>query len=605
MVPAGRFIAMLAGVALVCLGLGLGAQSQREQYKGVDSDDNSVNLSGDPIAITGLFVAAGCLTLVLVLARPLPPPALPRPMLRRGPPPRGLYDLLVSPLLAVRRRLRHTGALLSWKLRPSLVAAIGASLAILVGTYIALHMTQLAWPRVVGLQFENGQNAPYDISIGLLASNSRGIIPAVQGPLIAITAGAFLTCAWGLSHLWRTSRPDAPRPSSMLSRHLAASFLAAPFLVIAGWGAVAALVRLPSEPASTPFLLVLPLVAIGMFGLLGSSAVKAWQLARASRHPTRLPVAVDAWHALGRIEAAVAVALLVLFIGAGLLPRVQVDGLLEDGAPFRVGTVNVFLQLQLLLAIPLVPLAVVRRRVLRALARPPVTEPPARPRMLWIIPAAFASTFVLAAVGTWPTMVEAAVDLPERALWAWVYAALPLVVAAFLAGEAMATAAALAIASYAMWSIGNTVYAHYTPSTVGVPEFDTPPGHLGLFRFIAAALAAWALARLARRAGEAIRPAAAVPLAIGFGIALTAVAFVELPLIAGPDPTTPGAIVVGSAVAASDESVRVFFHLVAAASLTGGTLALARLLRPEWFATAKPPPRATTVLGRRAAETVR
>ncbi len=581
MVPPGRLLLLLVGAAAACLGLGLGADLQHERYLGPVGGDNTINL-GEPILLTGLLVALGGVAMALAVAPALAPPTMPRPVADNAGRPNTISGLLLLPFLKVQRAVVHARHVASWKLRPAVVTLTGAATVLFLATYVAVNLVQNAWPTVVAASLQHeGQAAtqlPYFMSIGLLASNSRDVLPATLVPVMAILVGAFMAMAWSFSVLMLAGVPPRPTlPSRVLARQVAALGVAAPFLALTGWAAIRFLVILPADSSSGPFLLVLPACALAAWGLLTTSFLKSWHLARALREPTRAPVALDSWQALGRVEAGLAAALGLVAIVAFALPRVAVAGLQDPAAPFGVASINIFLQFLILLAIPLLPLALLHRRGLRLLQIRSQAAGPAFDcgRLLWVLPVAAAACFILAGWSTWSM---------SRALWGWVLASLPLAVLGLLASEAVAAAPAMLLSAAALWGIGNTIYATYQPGPVGLPEFDTTPGILGLWRLCGATLAAIALARLARAQAPRLRPSVAVPLAIAFGCAIAVLAFVELPLSAGPDHATDGrSIVVGSTLATSDRPVQLLYHGLAAVAMTGAAMSLASILRPEWF----------------------
>jgi len=555
MVPAGRFVLLLAGVAATALGLALGATFQHERYLGPLGGGDTINL-GEPIVLTGLIVAPGILAMVLALAPPLRQPV-------------AGYDAS------------------RWTVRPAVASRLGASFVLLMAAYLAVFLVQTAWPTVVAARLSDasgpGARLPYFMDIGLLAANSRDMLPAAIMPVMALVCAALLAAAWACSLILAPAALRAtPTARTVLARQIGALGLAAPFLALTGWGLMRLLVILPASAASGPYQLALPLSALAAWGLLVTSTIKTWHLARALRERVRAPLALDAWQGLERVEFGLAGGLAAIAAFAIVLPRAAADGLQASGAPFGMATLNILLHFLLMLAVPLAPLYAVHRQAVRLLqaishgeVAPPNPAQVGRPALLWAIPAAAALSFLLAGYSTW--------EIP-RALWGWVFAAVPFAVLGMMATPAVAAAPALLLCGGALWGVGNTVYATYQPGLVGLPEFDTSPGILGLWRLCAAALVALAFARIARGAAHRLRASAAVPLAIGFGIAVAVVGFVELPLSAGPDNSIDGnSIVVGSALAASDSAVQALYHGLAVTALLSGALMLARLLRPEWF----------------------
>jgi hypothetical protein len=82
-----------------------------------------------------------------------------------------------------------------------------------------------------------------------------------------------------------------------------------------------------------------------------------------------------------------------------------------------------------------------------------------------------------------------------------------------------------------------------------------------------------------------------VPLAIGAGACLAAVALMEMPLTAWLITRGDGeAIAVGSVVASQEPAVRILLHSIAGLLGTAAAVLLSRLGRPDWFRSPPPPP---------------
>jgi hypothetical protein len=235
-------------------------------------------------------------------------------------------------------------------------------------------------------------------------------------------------------------------------------------------------------------------------------------------------------------------------------------------------------QMLVLLGLPLAPLWAAHRAVARALERAPAhpatledgTHPLARNTAVTAIVAV-----LLAGLATFAF---------KGALWAWLAAVVPVAgLAAAQAGARRAAPLAL-LAAFLLWGLGNTVQATYSAADgSAVLEFRTPPGVLALWRTLGAVVAAAALTRLARGLGDG--RLAAWPVAAGAGLALGAVALLEMPLTAWL-MARPGvdAIAVGSVVASLDPPVRATVHTVAVVLAATAALLVALLQRPDWFA---------------------
>lgn len=516
-------LALFAGLAL--WGLALGAESQKEFVLESDlrSQDEiaSGGASGNLIVLTGPLVALGIACGAMLLSR--------RP---------------------IRQRLLPGGV-------------------VLVAAYAGVLLTQTMWPFYVAVvEYRSAM-----LTNSLLSANLSALPSILLGPM-ALLLAALLGGGWGLGRLWGVRQ--TPAMVDLLRGQAARSLLMAPFLAIAAWGNIALLLALPDDqPGIGPYFVVLPALALACLALLALAMAKLWHLGVYLRN-ARLATAVqETWQTLGRMEVGLVVAIAVLANTASFLPATAL-GELELGRVLGL-TLRSHTQLLLLLAVPLVPYALLHGHVSRQLRESPrhaATLDDGSHPVAYGTLVAVAASAALAGISTWAF---------TDALWAWLLAFLPAAAFAATRLAGRSAAASVLLLAFICWAIGNTVEASYDGGGgSAVLAFTTPPGVLALWRTLGAAVAAIALARLAhdlRRLDRRTWPAA-----IGAGAALAGVALLEMPLTAWL-LARPGvdAIAVGSIVASLDAPVRITLHVVAVLLAVASALLVAFLQRPDWF----------------------
>lgn len=521
--------------ALLALGLGLGSESQDEVFLEPDIDArdaaNANGAAGNLIVLTALLAALAVAVAGATLSQ--------RPLLRR----------------------------LAW------------TVLLFFGSYLAVVVAQGSWPN-----YDAQLEARYArLANSLLASNAEAV-PSVAVPVLALALGAVLAVGAAARRLAGEHTP-LDSPERALQRQVAATLLAAPFLAIAAWGSLRLLLGLPDDqPGLGPYLVVLPLAALACFGLIALALLKSWRLGSLVRNGRLASSVQESWQALGRAEAAVAGVLTVLAMLAGLFEAAEVPGL-DLGRVFAV-TLRGHMQLLLLLAVPLAPILWAHRSIAGFLANAPVhraTLETATDPLSALAVAAVGACLGLTALTTW---------LADQALWTWLVALVPVAALAFARCGAVRSAPHVLLLAYVLWAIGNTVVATYDGRQDGaVLVFRDAPGLLALWRTLGAAVAAVALARLALAASPGEARAVEVPLAIGIGACLAALALIEMPLSAWLLNRGEGeAIAVGSVMASLDFPVRVLLHSLAGLLAVGAALMAARLRRPDWFRPPPPPP---------------
>lgn len=525
-------VALCGGLAV--LGLALGAESQEEVFLEPDQAAQEAALadgtSGNLVVLTATLAAIGGSAAAFLLSRE-----------RLG------------------RRLR-----------------LGAAL---FGTlYLAIFLAQSAWPNYDANLDERYAN----LATGLAAPNIAGA-PSVLVPIMALALAAI---AGSIALLRRLlgSVADMDTPRGLLVAQVAAVLLATPFLAVAAWGNLRLLLALPAdEPGLGPYLVVLPLLAVACFALIALGLAKAWRLGSYVQNGRLAGAVQESWQALGRAELAAAGAIGLLAVLASALSAADLPEL-ALGRTFSV-TLRAHSQFLLLLAIPVAPTYLLHGRVQRALEAAPLhlanlesaTEPLARAAVVAVV----AST-LLAAAATW---------FLDGALWAWLVALLPVAALATLRLGSAASAPHAFLLGFVLWAIGNTVVAFYNGNTAGVLQFRDAPGTLALWRTLGAAVAGVAASRLALRLARREPGSRGVPLAIGAGACLAAVALMEMPLTAWLITRGDGeAVAVGSVLASQEPAVRIILHSLAGLLGVGAALLVARLHRPDWFRAPPPPP---------------
>jgi hypothetical protein len=525
-------VALCGGLAV--LGIALGAESQREVFLEPDlsalDQANQDEAAGNLVALTAAIVAFAAAFAAAQLSR--------------------------------RRGLRRAGA----------------ATAVFAAAYTAVFVAQTSWPN-----YNYPQDRSFaDLANSLLAAN----VPAVPSLLLPVFALLLAALLLGGLALRRLLAPDpAPAsPRTLLARQCAATLLAVPFLVIAAFGSLRLLLRLPDDqPGLGPYLAVLPTAALLCLGLAAAALAKCWRLGMYVRNGRLAALVQESWQALGRAEAALAGALALLAVLSTALPAADLSDL-NLGRAFGV-TLRGHMQLLVLLGVPLAPGLLLQRRVLAYLERAPAHSATLESGTDPLALATLAGSVLSAALAAATTWSDAG------ALWAWLAVLLPAAAVAFARLGGWRSAPTTLLAAFALWAIGNTVVAHYESGDEAILQFRDPPGVLALWRTLGAALAGAAAARLALLAGRRERVAVAVPAAVGAGACLAALALMEMPLAAWLLNRGGGeAIAVGSLLASQDPPVRILLHSLAGLCGVAAALLLARVHRPEWFQPPPPPP---------------
>jgi hypothetical protein len=556
MMPWRRLAPLLLGVAVAMAGIGLGAQLQNENALPPDWESQAASnrraAAGDVIILTGLLVAGGA-------------------------------------------------ALCAWSLRHPRAASVGRSVAAVAGgVYILDNLLQTAWPFYVSLPSEAIRQAT--LNTNLLASN-HAALPSALVPVFSLWVAGALLAFWGVRRLLHPAARHA-----LATRLSGTTLLAAPGLLLAGFGCLRLMTALPAVPEAVAYRVLLALTAMGYLGLLVAAVAKRWQLRRAAHDPRLAPLSLDAWEGIGRAEAGIAALVVLAAVAGAVLPKIPPTGsggdaavegvseLLKTGS-FGTQLLHIHILLLLLALLPLLPLVAVHREGRRALdpdgppasrtleapgtrGPAPLLHDPAPRDAIWWEAGALAVAAAGAAVGTWALV---------GALWGWVAAAVPALVASARAASGVREAQATLLAALAAWGIGNSLAAQYSPATSGLVRFGTDPTTLELWKLAGAILLGWCAWRLVRRASGSARARVAIPAAALAATAAIVVCLLELPLSIWTNPINDVGTVrrvsvfVGTAVARLDGSARIAVHLFCTLLAMGAAVATARLLRPEWF----------------------
>ncbi|MFA5943232.1 MAG: hypothetical protein WC876_02060, partial [Candidatus Thermoplasmatota archaeon] len=498
-------VALCGGLAV--LGLALGAESQEEIFLEPDEAAQEAALSqgatGNLVILTALVAA--------------------------------LAGTLAAVLLSRERLLRR----------------LLAGAALFVALYAAIVLAQSAWPNYDANLDQRWANLATGLAVPNLTGTPSVLLPAMALGLAAV-AGAL-----ALLRRLLGSRPDPDTPRRLLVAQVAAVLLATPFLVLAAWGNLRLLLLLPNnQPGLGPYLVALPVFALACFALVALGLAKAWRLGTYVQNGRLAGAVQESWQALSRAERVAAGAIAVLAVVAGALSATPLPQL-ELGRTFAV-TLRAHSQFLLLLGIPLAPGFLLQRRVQRALDSAPLhganlesaTDPLARAAVV-----AVAASALLAAVATW---------FIEGAMWAWVLALLPVAILAATRLGGAASALHVFLLGFSLWAIGNTVVAYYNGNTAGILQFREAPGLLALWRTLGATVAGVAAARLAHRLAQREPGSVGLPMAIGAGACLAAVALMEMPLTAWLITRGDGeAVAVGSVVASQEPVVGILLHSIA------------------------------------------
>lgn len=393
--------------------------------------------------------------------------------------------------------------------------------------------------------------------------------PSVLLPVLALAAGGLATIGWTLRRL--VGEPAATDVARLVARHRMHLALVAPFLIMLPVGFIRVLVALPGdEPRTSIALVLLPVAALASLGLLAVLIVRQETLHRWSRATHMAPVARETLRTLHSIQTILLIVIGVTAVASTFLPKLD----FEETSLGRslVLTLRSHGQGAAFLAIPLFGLL----RTQRELA-PLILE--GAPRFTVSGRAAFYGVLGAAGMAGVVTAV-----LTAQALAPWIAVAVPLAVWAGIMARPATAAPLMLLSAWLLWARGDTIVGGYDGSQFPPLTLTTPPGLLALWRILAVLLLGWTLFRLGKQAAGRLRPSIAVPLSIAFGVGVGLIALIELPLAAwslpgGGDDT----VAVGSLVASQSPAVRAVAHTLSGLAGLGAALALARMVRPEWF----------------------
>jgi hypothetical protein len=528
-------VAVIAVVALA--GIALAAEAQREEFlyeqelgTGFQERDS---VSGNLVALTGVLVAGALAAAAVILARG-------------------------------NRRRRWAGGLV-----------------IFLSAYLIVLMLQTGMFQY--LAEDARRSALFNISP--LISNGPATPSTFIGP-VAILMMAGLGMQQAMRHMAGPAAPMLPGqpPVQALSKHMARRFLAAmilvtPFVGVTVVGNLRLLIALPyDQPATVPYLIVLPLAALAAAAMLVVGGIKAWQLAHAAADPRFAIVAKDAWEGLRKAEWVILAAVGGLALLATILQPLNAD-IVEAGA-FNLN-MRTHSQAQMFLLLVFIPWMGLHRPVMQALVGR--SEPDATPSRHLIVYWILLGLAVLAG--------GAATFLWDGAMWAWLILVLPMVILAFVAVDARDALVPAMLAALILWAIGNTVSGFFQLNTTGRITWHMQPGLLALWRTLAVILLAVAVTRSSRAALSGVSKAIAWPMAAGMGTAVAIIAFFELPFSAWIIHANQIEFVgIGTLVASQDPSVRGVLHGISGLAAFATGLAASRIYRPEWFGGRRPAP---------------
>jgi hypothetical protein len=140
------------------------------------------------------------------------------------------------------------------------------------------------------------------------------------------------------------------------------------------------------------------------------------------------------------------------------------------------------------------------------------------------------------------------------------------------------------MAALAWWALGNTLAASFDAAQGSTLARSVSAELLTLARLAALVLVAWAALLVGRALAPRERPSLTIPLAAALALGAAGIALLELPLEIWVVNRFAGVSVAqGSLLAAQDGSVQMVMHLLTFLVACGALLAVARLVRPEWF----------------------
>lgn len=514
-------LTLLAG-ALIILGIAWGAGTQKETFLGNQLEEAG-EAGSDLAALTGFFVGLGVALLLFTLGTVAP---------------------------RKRSLLALTGGISAW----FLVALIQISLP----NYAVLPELGVA-----------------SILQSNLLIDSTGS-PTVLLPVLSLGILLMAGIAWSGTGVGR-SATRKPSIDHLRRDHLGIVALAVPMLMLTAAGLVLVMLELPADMEGIGLVTLLhPLGAAGCILLAVTLGLRANQLARLQHNPDETWPVMESWRVLNRIDIAGIVSLAMVAVLSSFLPSEPAT--ITSAGPTLGFTPRSHGQAVFSLAVVLVPLHMIHRRIGDQLptARMELQDsPPGVRRDAWV----FLGLMLVAAVaGVFTTFISA------RPLLPWFVALLPASFAAAILGRPASSALVRLTTAWTMWGIGNTIFASYDASTYPDLEFLVHPGVLALWRMGAAAMVAWVVYDLLRASADDQPARVVIPLSLAAATGVALVVLLELPLNVWAEPSIgANKVAVGSLLMSQQIGVRVVMHLFASTCALGASLALARLMRPDWF----------------------
>ncbi len=442
---------------------------------------------------------------------------------------------------------------------------------VFISTYGAVMLLQTAMFSYIAEDLSRSAS----FAISPILANADATPSTFLGPLALLAL-----CGLGIqTAVRRLNGQPAPRDGTAVQRDwVGASLLATPFLVIAAVGNIRLLIDLPDDQTGTlPYFVILPLLGAAAIGALIVISIKTWHLSAALREPHLAVVADEAWGGLRRIEWALAGAIAGLSLLATLLEAMP--SATVEATAFNLNS-RTHTQAQVVLVFVLMPLLGMHGRVRHLLGGDLASDPRAM-RPVW-------AYWIVGGLGA--ALATVLTFTADGALWPWLAIAGPLSIVAIVVLPPRSVMLPALLGATIMWAIGNTVIGTFQLRDQAQLVFQTDPGLLAMWRALAVAVIAVAVARSARGAPGVPR-VAAWPMTAGLGAAVAIIVFFELPfsawIINEPNVEYVG---IGTVVASQDAAVRFVMHgLSTVAAFSAGILA-ARLQRPDWFARPKAMP---------------
>ncbi len=514
-------LTLLAG-ALIVLGIGWGAGTQKETFLGNQLDDDPA-LGSELVIVTGFLAGIGI----------------------------GLLIGVMGNESGIRR---ITGGI---------VGGLAA--------WLLVFLLQASWPNYTVLP-ESGFATIHQSNLMLESISATTVLL----PVICLIIFLLLGIGWAINHA-KCLPKDEDNLELIHRDQLGVVALALPILALTAVGMIGVMLQIPGDMTGMGLVVFLhPVAAAGCMMLAVTVGLRAWHIGRLRRDAGLTWPTIESWRILDRIDIAGIAVLAFTAVFSTFLPKEAIQA--TSAGSTLVFTLRSHGQAVLFLAAVLVPLHFVHRRIGDRL-------PLARHDLQLQSRAGILTTaWLLILVGAGILAAAGVAFGTGRSLLPWVLALLPAALVAGIVARPRSSVPIRVIAAWSMWAIGNTIRAVYDASTFPDLTLAIHPGVSALWRMMAAILLGWVCFDVARDAARERRKAVVVPLALVVAFGTSVLLLLYLPLNVWAEATLPAnKVAVGSLLKTQANGVQVVMHMLAAACGLGATTAMARLLRPEWF----------------------